>query len=297
MDSKPTGITESLHKSTPTLDFDDAFLDEGDDANFHFSPEAIREEMSKHMPSVDSYWNDQIDSSSPGLQLENLSVSTLDMNNDTHHTPAESPPPSSGLESSSELSNDFSQISLSRSNSLKDAEVPVDFSTMSTVSDEKAHNAPYPSIVIDVSNRAIENPTHEPPLTVNSPSRLSIDLPLESAVSTQSLPSPERIPSPMSAEATSRDSSQKAATVSVPSSPKASGNAPIETTSNSSTLLTEAPVGKPGHRHTRSNGPSAFEKVRSRTRPIFLPPKPRKEDDKHLDDWYQMMENSKFLST
>lgn len=47
------------------------------------------------------------------------------------------------------------------------------------------------------------------------------------------------------------------------------------------------------HKHTRSTGPSALEKVISRTRPTFLPPKKREEDDKHLSDWEDMMRRSR----
>ncbi|KAH8997383.1 rab-GTPase-TBC domain-containing protein [Lactarius akahatsu] len=47
------------------------------------------------------------------------------------------------------------------------------------------------------------------------------------------------------------------------------------------------------HKVTRSTGPSALEKVISKTRPPFLPPKSRVEDQKHLSDWEKMMERSR----
>lgn len=47
------------------------------------------------------------------------------------------------------------------------------------------------------------------------------------------------------------------------------------------------------HRVTRSTGPSALEKVISKTRPSFLPPKSRDEDQKHLSDWEKMMMRSR----
>ena len=47
------------------------------------------------------------------------------------------------------------------------------------------------------------------------------------------------------------------------------------------------------HRPPRSTGPTAFQKVVSRTRPHFLPPKNRQEDLKHLADWEAMMERSR----
>lgn len=42
-----------------------------------------------------------------------------------------------------------------------------------------------------------------------------------------------------------------------------------------------------------SSKPSAFEKVRNVTRPAYLPPKPKDEDDAHLRVWEDMMEQSK----
>jgi hypothetical protein len=47
------------------------------------------------------------------------------------------------------------------------------------------------------------------------------------------------------------------------------------------------------HRITKSVGPSAFEKVMSKTRPTFLPPKNKLEDNKHLADWEAMMKSSR----
>lgn len=47
------------------------------------------------------------------------------------------------------------------------------------------------------------------------------------------------------------------------------------------------------HRPTKSSGPSALEKVISKTRPSFLPPKAKFEDNKHLADWEAMMKQSR----
>jgi hypothetical protein len=46
-------------------------------------------------------------------------------------------------------------------------------------------------------------------------------------------------------------------------------------------------------RQTYSAGPSAFQKVMSQTRPHFLPPKNRQEDQKHMADWQAMMKQSR----
>lgn len=47
------------------------------------------------------------------------------------------------------------------------------------------------------------------------------------------------------------------------------------------------------HKASRSTGPTAFQKVVSKTRPYFLPPKNRQEDRKHLADWEAMMKQSR----
>ncbi|EJD54286.1 hypothetical protein AURDEDRAFT_51327 [Auricularia subglabra TFB-10046 SS5] len=44
---------------------------------------------------------------------------------------------------------------------------------------------------------------------------------------------------------------------------------------------------------TSSHGPSALEKVLSKTRPSYLPPKNKEEDNKHLKDWEDMMRKSR----
>lgn len=52
-----------------------------------------------------------------------------------------------------------------------------------------------------------------------------------------------------------------------------------------------------GHKSTRSVGPSVFERVVSKTRPPFLPPKSIDEDKKHLADWERMMKRSRAAGT
>ena len=68
---------------------------------------------------------------------------------------------------------------------------------------------------------------------------------------------------------------------------------PTMTTSSS---LPDAQVSVPppqSHRPSRSTGPTAFQKIVSKTRPHFLPPKNRQEDLKHLADWEAMMKQSR----
>ena len=71
-----------------------------------------------------------------------------------------------------------------------------------------------------------------------------------------------------------------------PSSATTSGSIPTPNSSRS-----EPP--RRGHRPSRSVGPSALDKVISKTRPSFLPPKPKTEDLKHMADWEAMMKQSR----
>ena len=48
---------------------------------------------------------------------------------------------------------------------------------------------------------------------------------------------------------------------------------------------------------SRPNGPSVFQKVVSKTRPPYLPPKEKAEDIKHNKEWEQMMHQSRAAGT
>lgn len=72
--------------------------------------------------------------------------------------------------------------------------------------------------------------------------------------------------------------------------PAPSHDLPLPLPSSSSTL----PKSQSGPSiRTRSAGPSTFQKVMSKTRPHFLPPKSRQEDKKHMADWEAMMKQSR----
>lgn len=64
-------------------------------------------------------------------------------------------------------------------------------------------------------------------------------------------------------------------------------------TTSPPTFLRTEPSRPSAHRHSRSVGKSTLDKVVSRTRPTFLPPKPKTEDLKHLADWEAMMKQSR----
>ena len=63
------------------------------------------------------------------------------------------------------------------------------------------------------------------------------------------------------------------------------------------TSSSSSPPSSISHKPTRSVGPSVFERVISKTRPSFLPPKTRYEDQKHLADWERMMKRSRAAGT
>jgi len=70
----------------------------------------------------------------------------------------------------------------------------------------------------------------------------------------------------------------------------------IPSTSNSMGSLSGPPQSESfrrRHRPSKSVGPSALDKVISKTRPTFLPPKPKVEDLKHMADWETMMKESR----
>ncbi|KAF9486446.1 RabGAP/TBC [Pholiota conissans] len=72
-------------------------------------------------------------------------------------------------------------------------------------------------------------------------------------------------------------------------------SAPASTSLDTPSSLPTAPAFPP-RRSRRSMGPSAFEKVMSKTRPTFLPPKPKEEDDKHMADWQHIMHQSRVMA-
>jgi len=86
----------------------------------------------------------------------------------------------------------------------------------------------------------------------------------------------------------------------------ASSLVPASSTSMSDSIPTSSSTGVPlnpprsesfrrGHRPSKSVGPSALDKVISKTRPTFLPPKPKVEDLRHMADWETMMKQSRVV--
>lgn len=249
----------SLH--LPEFDDDDAF-DTADDegAAYVFSPDAIREEMARNMPD-----DEPEPEPAPLSTHTNTSVSTLDID----------APPLSAMSDS--LDSSFSQISLDTPARTHPDLPPLEL-------EHSVYPSPPASTVADDPHdtNGVENNGYA--YTGNSRS------PTPPSSTPPSLPPP-----PHSAPAGDPSSSSR---ISPPHSASAPQNGFTSTTPRSSqdggnVLLTEKTF--PSRRARRSLGPSAFEKVVSKTRPTFLPPKPREEDKKHLADWQLMMAQSRQL--
>ncbi|KAK1233672.1 hypothetical protein PQX77_003167 [Marasmius sp. AFHP31] len=313
-----------FHNPTRSFDLEDAF-DDGDDDHdhdFRFSSDAIRQEMAKNASSWSNDDNvyDEQESSFTNRQSfheQDLSVSTLDINGEQRSSP---PPETPDDEANSPH---FVQISLSNSGSAV-AEKPQIEEPVQEVKPSQVDNAepvvaaesphPYPTVLIDAS----KPPSHRVVLSSDlsetgdekarslssspppsSPPRSSSDDGSEHSSdfkSSQSLP-----PTPSRAE---HNASHATSTSALPSSPTTSAAAAVAvtptaiapSTSNTSTTLAPPSSKFSGHRQTRSLGPSTFEKVRSRTRPSFLPPKSRQEDDKHMAEWQALMKQSRAIA-
>ncbi|KAJ7225383.1 hypothetical protein GGX14DRAFT_511320 [Mycena pura] len=250
-----------LHESSyPTLDLDDAFADaEDDETHYKFSPDVIREDIARHELSL-AYVETEVSLESehplpPGFVEPDESVSTLDINGTSPPSPSSIP-----LETSLDDEEDqFSQISLSESTAA--AEEPTDDTPIS-------NDHPYPDVIIDVSKYQ----THR--VTASSTSELE-----NSSCRSHSPPRP----------ASGQSSQSEIPDSSVPSD---ASSDPLPS-SQSLPPPSIPPPQNTNHRPARSSGPSALEKVRSKTRPSFLPPKSRQEDDKHLTEWEAMMKLSR----
>ncbi|KAF9270640.1 hypothetical protein L218DRAFT_889248 [Marasmius fiardii PR-910] len=219
------------------------------------------------------------------------SVSTLDVYGDSERS---FPPP----ETPDDEDNPAQFVQISLSKVIKQFEIAAE---TVPIADSEQHPQPYPAVHIDVS----KPPTHRVTVSTDSterearhssstsptssPPRSSSDAhPDDDLGSSHSLPStPYRVE-----HVHDHEIAQAASTSNLPSPTAQPSN--ISPTSGRSTL--GPPPSKPTHRQTRSVGPSTFEKVRSRTRPSFLPPKSRQEDDKHMADWHAMMKQSRAIA-
>jgi hypothetical protein len=287
-----------LERQTPATfhisDFDDldafdASEDSLENLPYVFSPDAIREELAKNMPEIHDGWDNQTHAPfSEGTPFDsgeqNLSVSTLDIGPGA--LPPHSPAGTSEDSTADSLhSPQFSQIHLSTS-----VEDNVDHSA-----DERPWNGTAkPGIVRQGRPQSLDLTLEPPSLSstrIDSPRQASSGFPITSPGSilhsARLTDVSESSPTP-----TSGISVRSPASVLEPGTSTSLPNISSIPPAPPATLLTEKSF---GHRPHRSIGPSTFEKVRSKTRPTFLPPKSREEDDKHMSDWQQMMRQSRVV--
>ncbi|KAF9469851.1 rab-GTPase-TBC domain-containing protein [Collybia nuda] len=279
-----------------TFDLDDAFSDgEPYELTYQFSPEAIREDIARNMPITTNIQLEvESDTAQNGtFKAQNTSVSTIDING--NGVRSRSTPP--GSPTSPTDSSNFSQISLSVSASSSDKE-SAEASRFALTEDDRT--ASYPNIVIDAS---AGTPTSHRITSTSEQTKLS-EISLESASppsfpplefphtieSTQSLPTHSVRPALPQIQS---NTATPTPTTSPSPSTAAFAPGPIPSSSSAPHAELQSPQKPFTHRPTRSIGPSTFEKVRSKTRPMFLPPKPRQEDEKHMADWQSMMKLSR----
>ncbi|KAI0068084.1 RabGAP/TBC [Artomyces pyxidatus] len=263
--------------ATPPAPFylDDAFSDGDDIDPYEFSSTVIRAELARSFSSPQDTEEASIGDSPQ--EAADASVSTLDIaGRDEHNSPSDSSPPRVG---SFQLSSQFDQISLSEDPSAEqqspeNGAVHEDgnLSEHTNSTGDYYAETDHPSVYIDASQ---SHPVaHE----------VDPDSPIDSPV-------PRVHVEDADPEGSSSSSSNPVAvnkSVSTPSLPVL----PVPT-SPSGSSLPQRPSS--GHKPTRSVGPSMFEKVVSKTRPSFLPPKSREEDRKHMADWEKMMKRSRAL--
>jgi len=221
---------------------------------------------------------------------ENSSVSTLDINGDGRQ--GSQSHSSSTSNSQEEFDGRFSEIPLSSPQNIHD-ESPQRLSEDSNGGDctdsmhpnTSADALPPLSIDSTSSDPACRN-GHQGQTHPTSPP--SPEHPPDSGKSTQSLPNPTQ---PLKMGHSRSLSTAVTPPAIYPSPPPSSGSASLPPTPITSTTgIPKKPIGR---RSNASAGPSMFEKVRSQTRPTFLPPKPREEDKRHLADWQTMMKLSR----
>lgn len=291
-DERNTVLYNGASKAQNRFDFDDAFTDTDEDnsVSFDFSPALVREEMARSMKEE---WNVDHDLDAIATSIEyaadpDASVSTFDINGSPDGEPIslsslQSPQAVARTLSQSrsdsfnevQLSSEFSSVSLSDNPS---SSTPIHESPEAELDEPEEHVSPYPAVQIDMSRdhqvtqviTVAPTSMDEPPMATPEPSS----------------------DEPFDARRSSNHSRRSSAST-PPSSLSTSASSPMPTTpttaqSNASTVS----VGSK-YRVTKSTGPSALDKVISKTRPKFLPPKDRREDSKHMADWEVMMKRSR----
>ncbi|KAI0278165.1 rab-GTPase-TBC domain-containing protein [Russula aff. rugulosa BPL654] len=272
-------IQERLEKTSATtpFSFDDAFSD-GDDshADYAFSPVDIRADLARAV----SY--SQEDNEQDGAEES----SCADVTEDTREPLPELPLDTSSLTPTFDangLDTGFDSVSLSETPVENSEDHHYDVQEKAEVTDEvreqpHTRNGSTP----ETQHRAVDaEDSHSDPTASDAtqesppPSPPQSELPPDTSASEDEPETPPR-------ETTHERS---ASTPPLRLSPTSVGSRPASSPSS--------PPSSISHKPKRSIGPSVFEKIVSRTRPPFLPPKSKDEDMKHLADWESMMKRSR----
>ncbi|KAI0094328.1 rab-GTPase-TBC domain-containing protein [Irpex rosettiformis] len=320
MDSDDEHETTTHHRSSSSIsrparfNFDDAFSDTEDTADsYEFSAAAIRADLEKNLSAGlaghNVEWSEEPDLNDLMAKIgyangnEDGSISSLHYNPGYHDelSPPTQQPPSPETNSTSypseddvrsldevNLASEFSSINLQ---SPPEPELDGSSSSLHDINQGEENNqedeAERTIVQIDASQ------DHPEPTVVHVDTTPPHTPPSHTAVRSMSPPTPpynEQISS-YTASASSHSatprSAQSVSSLQTPTS--ASLHTPSSAASNASTSSTATTK----HKATRSVGPSILDKVISKTRPTFLPPKPKAEDLKHLADWEAMMKKSR----
>jgi TBC1 domain family member 14 len=212
----------------------------------------------------------------------------------TGETP-EGAPASIDTESIHTESSSFTDVPLSaseqesREDRAQEVELPPSETPAQPVDAPEAVVDSYPAVLIDAS----KSPGHR--VTLSTDTTTDTAGPSSSRSHSPSPRTSERSDSRRSSPATGPEASDaektpSSATFPPPEITEVGAAATSTSAASTSSGLTEPPLKK----HVkRASGPSALERFRSKTRPAFLPPKSRNEDDKHMADWERMMEQSR----
>ncbi|KAH7916486.1 rab-GTPase-TBC domain-containing protein [Hygrophoropsis aurantiaca] len=248
------------------FNFDDAFSDgEDGDEVLEFNSAAIRKHLAENYSWApeDSENREEEENTEEEVSTEHdTSVSTFNLDGGLPESHPRSPSPSTPPEFDSPP--DFSQISLSEDPRVSAEILPED--QLENIPEEDGTS--FPAVHIDVSkppsSRIVSNIESEAPGYNHDESNLALHRARTPSAST----------TPPAVDPT-------------PAEP------PLLSASTSSPLPKELPRNTMNHKPSRSAGPSVFQKVVSKTRPPFLPPKNRQEDKKHMADWETMMKLSR----
>ncbi|KAG2368869.1 rab-GTPase-TBC domain-containing protein [Suillus spraguei] len=254
------------------FNLDDAFSDgDGEDADYdlEFSSAAIRKHLAENPSWVgNDIREDDGETENSSAYDHDTSISTFYLdggsNSYSESRSSSSPPPLTAVQPDErEVTQDFSDITLSEEPSANG------HSTSHEDTQEGDGSPPwdtsYPAVHIDVSR--------------SPPSRVMVN----GGTETNGKDHQEHeVVHPVSNASSSHLPAPSHDILPLPPSP----SSPLP---NSPT----APAAISSRRQTYSAGPSAFQRVMSQTRPHFLPPKNRQEDQKHMADWQAMMKQSR----